>query len=271
MTTGFVWHEHYMWHDAGYSLSTGPFTEPYPSFETPESKRRIRNLLDVSGLLNQLVAISPRLATEAELLRFHTSDYVKRVKSLSETTGGDAGPAAHVGPGSYDFARMAVGGCIAAVDAVLDTTVDNIYALVRPGGHHATADSGAGYCIFSNIALAVLHAKAERDVERIAVIDWDVHHGNGTQAAFYRDPTVLTISIHQDNWFPQDSGTIEEIGEGPGRGFNVNLPLPPGSGHGAYLAAIKRVVLPALQRFKPQLIVLAGCRREHCVANRSPT
>ena len=258
MATGFIWDERYVWHDAGFDLPPGPYYQPFPSYDSPESKRRIRNLLEVSGLLDKLIPIHPRVATEKELLRFHMRDYVERVKSLSQSTGGNVGPGAHVGLGTYDIARLAVGGCIVAVDAVLDGTVDNAYALVRPCGHHATANSGAGFSIFSNIALAVMHARAERDVARIAIVDWDVHHGNGTQAAFYRDPTVLTISLHQNNHYPKNSGTLEERGDGPGRGFDLNLPLPPGSGHGAYLAAFERVVLPAVQGFEPQLIVVAS-------------
>ena len=107
------------------------------------------------------------------------------------------------------------------------------------------------------MAVAVHHARAVHGVERVAVVDWDVHHGNGTQDAFYRDPSVLTVSLHQDNAYPPDSGSVGEIGEGPGRGFNINVPLPPGSGHGAYVAALERVVLPALSGFRPGLIVVA--------------
>jgi acetoin utilization deacetylase AcuC-like enzyme len=127
---------------------------------------------------------------------------------------------------------------------------------VRPPGHHAIADRGFGFCLFANVALAIMHAREVHRVGRIATVDWDVHHGNGTQAAFYDSPDVLTISIHQDRLFPSNSGTLGEVGEGPGKGFNINVPLPPGCGDGAYLAAIERVVLPALERFKPELIVV---------------
>ena len=118
--------------------------------------------------------------------------------------------------------------------------------------------AGRGFCAFGNTALAALHAKAAHGVERLAIVDWDVHHGNGTEDAFYDDPDVLTISIHQDGNYPEGRGRIEDRGEGAGLGANINMPLPPGSGHGAYVAAIEQVVLPALRRFQPYLIMIAS-------------
>jgi acetoin utilization deacetylase AcuC-like enzyme len=265
MRTGFVWHERYMWHNTG--RATGPFLsdasgwlEPdWRHTENEESKRRIRNLLDVTGLLDRLVRIDPRPATEAELLRFHTPEYVASVREASAGSGGEGIDGSTViGKGSYEVALLSAGGVLAAVDAVLDGEVDNAYALVRPPGHHALADAAMGFCLFGNAALAAHHARAARGLERVAIVDWDVHHGNGTQAAFYADPSVLTISLHQDSCFPPGSGTIEEQGEGPGHGYNINVPLPPGSGDGAYAAAFDQVVLPALERFGPELILVAS-------------
>lgn len=115
---------------------------------------------------------------------------------------------------------------------------------------------GRGFCIFGNVAIAVMHAQAVHGVGRVATVDWDVHHGNGTQKAFYDNPEVLTISIHQDNFYPADSGGIEENGDGPGLGYNLNIPMPPGSGVGAYIAAFEKVIAPALRRFRPELIVV---------------
>jgi acetoin utilization deacetylase AcuC-like enzyme len=175
---------------------------------------------------------------------------------MSEASGGNAGEGTPFSAGGFEVALLAAGGTITAVDAVLDGRVRNAYALVRPPGHHAESDVGRGFCIFGNVVIAVEHARASRRIGRVAVVDWDVHHGNGTQKAFYRDPGVLTISIHQDRWYPHDSGGMDERGEGPGFGFNVNIPLPPGSGHGAYLATIERVVVPALRAFRPELIVV---------------
>ncbi|MDH3690479.1 MAG: class II histone deacetylase, partial [Gammaproteobacteria bacterium] len=153
-------------------------------------------------------------------------------------------------------ALLAAGGVIVAVDAVLEGRVNNAYALVRPPGHHAEASWGRGFCIFGNAVIAILHAMSEHGIRRVATVDWDVHHGNGTQKAFYRNSKVLTISVHQDRNYPKNSGFLDESGEAEGEGYNVNVPLPPGSGREAYLAAFRRVVAPALRKFKPELIVV---------------
>ncbi len=141
---------------------------------------------------------------------------------------------------------------------MLDGTVDNVYALTRPPGHHAEPDLGRGFCIFANAAIGAEHAREARGLDRVAVVDWDVHHGNGTQKIFWEDPSVLTISSHQDNNYPPDSGHVHEVGAGAGEGYNLNIPLPPGSGVGAYVAAYERVVAPALRAFKPELIIVAS-------------
>ena len=261
MTTGFVWHELYAWHDTGTSawvIPAGLTIQPLGHLESAEGKRRIRNLLEVSGLLDQLVQLKPRAATEEENLRHHTRDYVERIKAESARFGGDAGDLTPFGQGSYEIALLAAGGCMTAVDAVLDGKVENAYALVRPPGHHAERDTGRGFCIFANVALAVIHARQVRGLKRVAVVDWDVHHGNGTEHAFYDDPSVLTISIHQDNNYPPGLGGIGDTGSGAGVGYNINVPLPPGSGVGAYVATFERVVVPALRNFRPELILIAS-------------
>jgi acetoin utilization deacetylase AcuC-like enzyme len=259
MTTGFVWHEKYMWWDSrGYMSGLQPWFEPIESGESVATKRRFKNLLDVSGLTEQLVAIKPRMATEDEIARLHTREYMARMKELSDAFGGDAGEGTPFGSGGYEIALLATGGCIAAVDAVLDGQCANAYALVRPPGHHAEAGRGRGYCMFGNTALAAMHARQARGLARVATVDWDVHHGNGTQDAFYNDPSVLTISLHQDRLYPTNSGSIEEIGAGDGVGYNINIPLPPGTASGGYVAAFERVVAPALRRFQPELILIAS-------------
>jgi acetoin utilization deacetylase AcuC-like enzyme len=260
LSTGLVWDERCMWHDPGAGggpLPAGGWIQPDVHAENPEPKRRIRNLLEVSGLLDDLVPIRARAASAEEVCRFHAEEYVARVHTMSEAGGGDAGGYTPFGPGSYEIALLSAGGCLAAVDAVLTGEVDNCYALVRPPGHHATRESGMGFCIFGNVAIAAHHARASHGLTRLAIVDWDVHHGNGTQEAFYGDPDVLTISLHQDSAFPPGSGSVEETGEGAGVGFNVNVPLPAGSGHGAYLAAMEQVILPALLRHDPELILIA--------------
>jgi acetoin utilization deacetylase AcuC-like enzyme len=259
MKTGFVFDERYMWHDTGSAagyMPVGGFIQPEPHVENPESKRRFRNLLEVSGLTKKLVSIEPRMGTMEELSYFHTVEYIEKIKNLSNAAGGDAGEITPFGPGSYEIARLALGGCLELANAVLQGKISNGYALIRPIGHHAEADRGRGFCIFGNAAITAKYAQKVHGLKRIATVDWDVHHGNGTQWAFYMDPSVLTISIHQDGYYPSDSGSINETGEGNGKGYNINIPLPAGSGHGAYIAAIERVVSPALKAFNPELIIV---------------
>lgn len=259
--TGLVAHEHYFWHDtgtgAGFS-NTNRYMQPDRHPESADSKRRLLALLEVSGLADQLTRIRPRAATRSELLYFHTPDYIDTVRTLSGANGGTLGDSLTIGTGSYEIALLSAGGCLEAADAVLQGRVRNAYALVRPPGHHAEAACGRGYCVFGNLVLMIRHAQRTHRVGRVAVVDWDVHHGNGTEGAFIEDPSVLALSIHQDRCYPIDQGQLEVTGKGPGAGTNLNIPLPAGSGHGAYLKAFDEVVLPALHRFKPELIVVAS-------------
>ena len=259
MATGFVFHELYMWHNTWNWNQVFPpslTVQPGEHAENPETKRRMRNLLEVSGLLDELVPIKPRPATEDEIARVHTRQHIARIKALSAENGGDASTLTPFGKGSFEIAQLAAGGTMAALDGVVRGEVKNAYALVRPCGHHATATTGMGFCLFANVAIAIHHARAAHKLGRIAAVDWDVHHGNGTQSIFYADPATLTISLHQDNLFPPESGGREENGEGAGRGYNLNIPLPPGCGNGAYVAAFEQVVIPALYKFKPELIIV---------------
>ena len=260
-TTGWVWHERYAWHDArGLMDSAAPESlfEPEPSLESGTTKRRFRNLVDASGLLAHLVPISPEPAGDDVLARVHDRAYIEEMRARSAADGGDAGEWTPFGRGTFDVAALAAGGCIAAVDAVLDGRVRNAYALVRPPGHHAGPAGGCGYCIFSNVALAALHLRRDRGLDRVAIVDWDVHHGNGTQATFWTDPSVLAISVHQEELFPVGSGRVDEAGEGDGLGATLNIPLPAGSGRAAYLDAFDRVVRPALDAFAPDFVLVAS-------------
>ncbi len=260
MTTGLVWDERFMWHDTGARF--GPiggldWMEPMEPPESAPGKRRIKNLLDASGLSRSLVTIAPAPASDADLLRVHTQAHLDRVRRVSEAGGGNVArrfATTRVGADGEGIARLAAGAGIAAVDAVLAGAVDNAYCLHRPPGHHAEPDEAMGFCIYANAAIAGMYALDAAGPERIAFVDWDAHHGNGTQAAFRADPRALTISLHQDCAFPPDSGAAGETGEGEGAGTNINIPLPPGSGEGAYLAAFERVVLPALTAFRPDMI-----------------
>ncbi|KAA0274400.1 MAG: class II histone deacetylase [Acidobacteria bacterium] len=258
--TGFVWNEAYMWHTTGMGaafLPAGGPLEPEEHIERPAPKRRLRNLLELSGVLEELVTIPSRPASDAELERVHHADHVALVESVSAAGGGEVGEEAPIGPGGAAVARLAAGGCIAAVEAVVGGGVENAFALVRPPGHHAGPAGAYGFCVYSNVAIAAAHARAALGIERVAILDWDAHHGNGTEQAFWSDSSVLTISIHQDGAFPHGSGGVEMVGGDDARGTNLNVPLPPGSGVGAYLAAVDRVVLPALHTHRPGLVLVA--------------
>ncbi len=259
MKTGIVFHELYLWHHTGNHADYVPYgfpVEPFHHSESPDTKRRIKNLMEVSGLYNKLIPITPRKATKQEILFFHTDNHYEHIRSLNDSISVNAGISAPTGIGSFDIALLSSGGVIEAIDRVIDGDVDNAYALVRPPGHHAMPNKAMGFCLFGNAAIAGKHALQIRGLNKIAFVDWDVHHGNGTQAAFYEDPTALTISIHQDRNFPTNSGFVSENGEGKGSGYNINIPLPPGSGVGAYEAAFDRVVIPALEAYKPELIIV---------------
>lgn len=261
--TAFFFDELSLWHSAGLhalTLPVGGWVQPPAAAghaESPETKRRLKSLLDVSGLSRQLQVQSATPATEEDLLRVHGAHYLQRFKAMSDAGGGELGPQAPIGPGSYEIAKLSAGLAIAAVDSVLRGEADNAYSLSRPPGHHCLADSAMGFCFLANIAIAVEVAKARHGVGKVAVIDWDVHHGNGTQSIFEERGDVLTVSLHQDGCFPPGYSGEDDRGRGPGLGANLNIPLPPGSGHAAYVHAMQRLVLPALERFQPELIIVA--------------
>jgi acetoin utilization deacetylase AcuC-like enzyme len=258
VSTGLVFDERYLWHDTGMLPPGPPLIEQYEHWESPASKRRFKNLLDASGLARRLEPIDPLRASDEQILRYHAPAYLDRLERESAGRGGDAGDGTPFGHGSLEIARWSAGGCIAAAEAVLDGRIANAYALVRPPGHHAEPDTGRGFCMLGNIAITAMHLRAARGVGRIAVVDYDVHHGNGTETAFWREPEVLAISLHQAGLYPLGRGLVGDIGGGPGVGATINVPLPSGSGGAAYLAAFDRVVLPALARFAPELVLVAS-------------
>lgn len=262
LRTGYMWEEIFAWHDTGTSIGiwpSGGYNQPHQAFESAESKSRFAGLVSVSGLAEQLLRVRAVPTSDEQLLAVHTADYVQRIKDLSAESGGDAGDGATpFGRGTFEIASLAAGGAIAAAEAVLRGEVRNAYALTRPPGHHAEPDRGRGYCIFSNVCIAIEHVRKVFGVERVAIVDYDVHHGNGAQRIYWEDPHVLSISIHQDSLFPQESGGLDEVGGGAGEGKNINVPLPAGSGNGAYLSAMRRVVVPSIQRFKPEIIFVSS-------------
>lgn len=258
--TGFLYQELCMWHDPGNRSmfdDVGLGFQPTAPYENAETKRRLKNLLDVSGVMESLIKLPSSKATKEDLLRFHSLRYIEELEHKSAQGSGEAGDCASYSRGAYEIACLSAGIAIAAVDAVMCGKVKNAYALGRPPGHHATKASGSGFCLLGNIPIAILSAMHKGLLQRVAVVDWDVHHGNGTQSAFYDRDDVLTISIHHDNNFPLNSGAIDERGEGKGQGYNLNIPLPAGSGIGAYTEVIQQLVVPALNNYKPDLIIVA--------------
>jgi acetoin utilization deacetylase AcuC-like enzyme len=221
--------------------------------ERPERLEAARAAIERSDL--SFAPIEPRPATDEELERVHDPKFVKWLRTLSGEQGYiDADT--YVGPESVAVAELAAGGTVAMVDALIDGPLRRGVALVRPPGHHARPDHAMGFCLLNNVAIAAAHARA-RGLKRVAIVDWDVHHGNGTQDAFAEDPSVLYVSTHQFPFYP-GTGAVLEVGEGEGKGYTVNVPLTAGGGDGVYRAAFERVILPVLEEYKPELILVSA-------------
>ncbi len=262
MSTGFAWHDAFSFHDTGTSaglVRASLTVQPYQHVESAESKSRFAALVSATGVADQLHRIPVHPVSDDDLYRVHDATHVDRIRRESAGAGGDCGDGTSpFGPGSFEIAKLSAGGLLESVKAVLGGKVANAYALSRPPGHHAVRDSGMGFCIFANIPIALEAVRSEQGPMRVAIVDYDVHHGNGTQSIYYDDPETLTVSLHQEGLFPLGSGGVDERGVGAGEGYAVNVPLPAGSGNGAYLSAFEKVVEPALRRFRPDLIVVAS-------------
>jgi len=262
MRTGFYSDEKCFWHAGGNYAFTLPVAgNVQPTFgglpENPETKRRLKNLMEVTGLLNAVHVNSAKPATFETLSRVHPASYLKSFKDTSDQGGGELGLRAPFGAGGYEIAALSAGLARSAIMDVLAGTYDNAYALSRPPGHHCLPDFPNGFCLLNNIAVGVEEALATGAAERVAILDWDVHHGNGTEAIYYDRSDVLTISIHQEKNYPLDTGDVSDRGSGAGSGFNLNVPLPPGCGHAAYMETLERIVIPALSDFAPDIIIVA--------------
>jgi acetoin utilization deacetylase AcuC-like enzyme len=214
-------------------------------------------LLEESGLLEGVHQIEARDATVDELSLVHDRRYVEAVKRVADEGGGWVDPDTLIMSRSYAVATRASGGVVTALDAIVEGTVQAAFCLVRPPGHHAERAQAMGFCIFNSVAIAAVVARGAYGLERVAIVDFDVHHGNGTQDAFYDDPSVLYISTHQYPFYP-GTGAASETGRGDGQGYNVNVPLPAGCGDEAYQRVFEQIVAPALDRFAPQLIIVSA-------------
>ncbi|MGA2496838.1 MAG: histone deacetylase [Tepidisphaeraceae bacterium] len=226
--------------------------------ERPERLEAIARQLKDSQLWEQLVLIEPRDAEIEWLTTIHSPQYVERMK-LACARGDATVDSADVSicKDSYTVAVKAAGGVLAAVDAVMDRRVANAFCAVRPPGHHALADRAMGFCIFNNIAVAARYIQKKHKLDKVLIVDWDVHHGNGTQAAFYDDPAVFYFSIHRSPFYP-GSGAATETGSGKGEGFTLNVPMAQGGGDADYLAAVKEKLIPAAKAFKPDFVLVSA-------------
>jgi acetoin utilization deacetylase AcuC-like enzyme len=227
--------------------------------ENPERLARAVTVLEASGVAPELDWFALREATEDELALVHSRAHIERIRAgCSSDIPVFVGPEARAAHGSWAPALLSAGGTVAAVDWVLDGAVRNAYVLARPPGHHASSETAMGFCLFNNVAIAARHAQRRHGLSRIAIVDWDVHHGNGTEDIFYDDGSVLYISLHQEGLYPADRGLARHCGTGSGLGATINIPLPAGMGDAGYLETFDRIVVPALRGFAPDLILISA-------------
>ncbi|WP_418790475.1 histone deacetylase [Phosphitispora sp. TUW77] len=225
----------------------------------PENFLRLEHILqglDYYGIRDRMVKIVPQKASVEQVALFHGPAYIEKVARLALEGGGDLDADTVVSSQSYEAALMAAGGVITAVDSVIQGAVDSVFALVRPPGHHARANKGMGFCLFNNVVIGAKHAMKVHGIERILIVDWDVHHGNGTAEAFYDNPSVLYFSTHQNGIFP-NTGWASETGSGAGDGYTINVPLYSWSGDSSQYIAFTQILKPIAQ-FKPQLIMVSA-------------
>ncbi|MEM2924846.1 MAG: histone deacetylase [Methanocellales archaeon] len=250
MKTGIVYHSNYLKHETG---------------SHPERKERliaVMNLLEAKNVLKKIANITPRSASVDEIALIHDREYIDNIKILCETGGGRLDIDTVISPYSYEVALLAAGGILSALNAVLDGNVNNAFALVRPPGHHAERNQGMGFCLFNNVAIGARYLQQKHKIKRVLIVDWDLHHGNGTQNAFYSDPSVLYFSTHQSPAYP-GTGMIQEVGSGEGEGYTVNVPLSPGKGDSDYLYVFEEILIPIARQFNPEFILISAGQDIH--------
>jgi len=244
--TGFLYHPDYLKHNTGYGH--------------PERSQRLVAILEAlqnSEIWDDLIHIEPSSATIDQIKYVHDPRYVETVKNISDAGGGYIDYETPVSAESFNIALLAAGAVLRGIDAVIAGEIDNAFALVRPPGHHATPNRGMGFCVFNNIAIAARYLQKEHSLQKILIIDWDLHHGNGTQDAFYDDPTVFYFSIHQSPLYP-GSGRADERGKGAGVGFTMNVPMRAGSRTQEYVDVFLKQLKPAALEFKPDFVLISA-------------
>jgi acetoin utilization deacetylase AcuC-like enzyme len=232
----------------------------HDDFDHPENAQRLRAIMAVlreSGLDRKLTRVEGRYATDDEIGAVHHPRMLEHTQRMAMFGGGMLNPDTYLVPESWDAATFAAGTVARAVEAVIAGEANNAFALVRPPGHHATPSTAMGFCLINNVAVAAHVARKQLGVERVAIIDWDTHHGNGTQDIFYDDPNVLFISSHTYPFYP-GTGHWQEMGSGQGKGTTLNIPLPPGTGDESFARLYDEVVARAVRRFDPQLIIVSA-------------
>jgi acetoin utilization deacetylase AcuC-like enzyme len=225
--------------------------------ESPERIRAVYERLEKEKELSSLSVIAPRPATEKEVALIHTQEYIEQIKETAGRERTFLDPDTSTSPRSYEVALLAAGGLIEAADRVMDGKVQNAFAVVRPPGHHAEAAQAKGFCIFNNAAIAAQYLVEKRGLRRILIVDWDLHHGNGTQEIFYEDRQVLYFSTHQSPAYP-GTGGLTETGKGPGLGYTINVPLSPGADDALYVRVFRDILSPIALAFKPEIIMVSA-------------
>ncbi|HUO05394.1 MAG TPA: histone deacetylase [Candidatus Binataceae bacterium] len=225
----------------------------------PERPERIEAMIEMAEEIHRpnLKFLAPREATIDEIARCHRRDYIDVVKRSAEYDRVDFDPDTHSCRESYQTARLAAGGVLTAAEAVMDGAAENAFALIRPPGHHAMPDRAMGFCFFNNIAIAAQWLIDVRGLKRVMIVDWDVHHGNGTQEMFYELPEVLYVSTHQFPHYP-GTGSLHEIGYGAGMGFTVNLPMAAEWSDAEYMRVFDRMIMPIGREFKPEIVLVSA-------------
>lgn len=226
----------------------------------PESAKRLEavyKMLEAPDMKDKFTLIEPALATLEDIGMIHEEWYIEAVAKTAGKAHTYLDPDTETSPESYETARLAVGGFNNAIDAVVRGEVQNAFAFVRPPGHHAEADRAAGFCLFNNVAIGAMHAIRKHQMKRILVVDWDLHHGNGTQHSFYDDPRIIYFSTHQYPYYP-GTGSVQEVGRGAGKGYTINVPLRTGPGDNEYVKIFRTILQPVALEFKPDMVLLSA-------------